>query len=589
QLDKNEYPSDRPVSYKTIGTLSHTQLDKNESPSDRPINYKTIGTLSHTQLDKNEYPSDRPVSYKTITKLEHSQYSASDTPIDLATSYKSVAIFEHYNINTTDISVSYHTIQTYDHFASRDMSTSYSSIKQFKDYPWTDLGVSYASLYQVSDVTSRDQANMYVGMSKFKDTTYRQQATSYGGMSRYQTLATRDLTVNYRSLTNVSEPIKIEMLSTTVSMQKFNVFARRDMIQSYTSMHVAKQYKHAGKFSVYNTTKAAYPERQQNRLSIYNTLKTLQHYQSSDNNTGYTTTKEISLIRGDNFKSYRGVDNISYTGPDESPVSYNSLTDFKSLPLDNPPVSYTTTKQIVADPHAFVFCDNDTYTFGASTVAVDTTLDNYYMPRNTYGVNKVRLIFLPNELELITPTATNGYPSCDCSYPYNVRVSDIKLILDDETEYDLNTPGVLINNSSTHCPVSSHHVSQLFDGELMTTFDQLTSFSGSFWTEGHMIIEIHLPETAPIRWVDVAPGGYDDVPRNWPGHVRIDGYYPGVDDWFCTYAKAHYRIHVPDFQIHNSRPDVWTVGSYMRFPTVRNNELHEYNHRWKREILTSCA
>ena len=495
----------------------------------------------------------------------------------------------YHDYNTTDLSKSYTTIKLFSHQPGRDMGTSYSTAQQIEDGVAVDLGTSYGSLQYVGDLTEQQKLNVYHTMCKFSDVTSRQQATSYSAMARFDTLDTRESSVVYRSLSNVSEPIKLEMLSTYPSMRHVKLFENRDLIQAYTSVDELKQYKHAQQLSVYNTTSDVKQIPQPSKLSIYNTLRAFENMQSLDRNVEYNTLGKIKQSKSDKLLTYRSIKDFKTKEDPDLPVNYNTIKDFRSKVNLDRPVSYTTAQKVLADPHAFVFCDNQTYTFGASTVAVDTTLNNYYLPRNTYGLNKVRLIFLPNELELLTPPNTIGYPDCDCSYPYNVRVSDVKLILDDETEYDLNTPGVMINNTSTHCPVSSHHVGQLFDGELMTTFEQLTSFTGSFWTEGHMIVEIHLPETVPIRWVDVAPGGYDDMPRNWPGHVRIDGHYPGVDDWFCMYARAHYRTYIPGHTYHNTRPDVWKVGSYMRFSTVRNNELHEYNHRWKREILTSCA
>jgi hypothetical protein len=114
---------------------------------------------------------------------------------------------------------------------------------------------------------------------------------------------------------------------------------------------------------------------------------------------------------------------------------------------------------------------------------------------------------------------------------------------------------------------------------LQTTTDQITAQQDAVVVYGDdLVLSFHLSAPAPIKQIEIAPGGYNGEPKNFPGGIRIDCFTPGAGDWYTVYRKQTMMHAISGMTDYNSRSNVWTPGKYFKFPILDNSQLYLSNH-----------
>jgi len=158
-----------------------------------------------------------------------------------------------------------------------------------------------------------------------------------------------------------------------------------------------------------------------------------------------------------------------------------------------------------------------------------------------------------------------------------VRISDIRARLWNDQLYPLSADNVAIVNEGG-CMLGTHQLSSVINGALQTTVEQLTAQEDAIVVYGDdIVLSFHLTGTKPIKQIEIAPGGYNDEPKNFPGGIRIDCFTPGAGDWYTVYRKQTMQHAISGMDDYNSRRNVWTPGKYFEFPIVDNSQLYLVN------------
>ena len=564
---------DYPITYTSIGLLEHVRKDKSDTPIDIPVSYTSIGLLEHVHKDESDTPIDLPVSYATIKHFEHVHKDESDVPIDFPVSYTTVKHFEHVNWDNSDSPV--------------DLPITYATAHRIEHVNWDegdvpiDLPITYTTIGRL-DAVRWDKSDQPIDrmaslgtLGTFNEQQQLDPACTYGTLGDMLFNQPSDNTISYFGTQHVFTFNPKQRLNMYLSFAHVDVYTTHENAKSYGSLSEALLLPHRECFVTYQTLRDVPVTPAGDMFIAYNTTHNVIQ-QRGDVLQLYKTVERLDLFKqGEKFKTYNTVDRIKHIQGDRL-SHYRSIKNIKNNDRSDRSTSYSTVGNLIAKDHVNVFCDSQKYTWAASDSRIDTTVGKYYMPRNNYGISKFRIQLLPNELQ--------NQPWNQGTLP-TVQLSKIRAILDDGTVYPLSGADVHLDNCGGGCPVGTSSLTGLFTDEFATTVHQLTSYQDSYWCTFEMLLCFHLSATEPIKYIELAPGGCFGEPKAFPGHVRIDCYYPGTEDWFNVYAHQTYRHAISGADDHNQGNRVWRVGEYMRFPLVNNNELYENNHIWKTKIL----
>ena len=476
-------------------------------------------------------PIDQPVSYNTIGRLDHNRWDESDMPVDQGISYNTIGRLDHNRWDESDMPV--------------DQPVSYYTISKIHRNTRPNAGITYNTL---DKVTVRDVNTV--------------KATGYIAFSNVNYYFPDDAkTYTYKSLAAVDYWFPSDVKAYTYFSFSKLLYRYPDDCKFYMYTTLSDlNYRYPGdcKFYMYTTlSDLNYRYPGDCKFYMYTTVDSIVHPQPKVRGTAYTTVNSI-------LSSEPVGKSTDYTTIDKLTETYNDR-----------PVSYQTLAAISHEKCTNVHCDAQptptdlTDTFTWATTCFDTTLDQYGAWRPTYGISKFKVIATSNAFQemFVGPW-----------HHRTVRISDIRARLWNDELYPLSAENVTIINEGG-CMFGTHQLSSVIDGTLQTTVEQLTAQKDAIVVYGDdIVLSFHLTSTAPIKQIEIAPGGYNGEPKNFPGGIRIDCFTPGTGDWYTVYRKQTMQHAISGMDDYNSRRNVWTPGKYFEFPIVDNSQLYLVNH-----------
>jgi hypothetical protein len=632
-----DMPIDGSVGYTSPKMIYHHRWNTKDLPVDSPTGYMSPKTIYHTRRTKSDLPVDGTCSYASPSILYHIRETESQLPVDSTGVYPTVNLLSHYNGPIpVDSTGNYPTINNinYNHGPRFNSAGSFGTLNYIEYDPDTSSESSFTfnTLNKIVYNTTREDNLATTSQNlhrikypvNFPDylTEYYQTLTDvvvsivgdykvgddftitslvYGVVDDYivknaQTLysITYPLKENYKVITVLS---MVKLLYTTPDdyivavAQTIRSFSDRISQYCKTTHHIGVES--TGLFNIPNYT------------AVYSTLLNLQSVRTDLVRVSTTVSKTSLLNRVDKAITNSTVSNIKQSKIEQS-------------------IDYSTVQTIHHKCGTSVHCDNEELTW--NDYCVDTTIDEYNMPVNIYGISKFRVTLyqhpvfdsfgFENELGQwldfsdgsIVPKWTNecmsvgelsdqGFLNSDGTWKHNypigpgwIAISDIKAIRNNETTYPLSADDIImetcncrIDHDTVRGIIGTCSLSSVVNEQLVTDWTSHNKLyeSGFGVLNEPMCFTFHLPEMVDIRYIDIAPASAGSWCMHAPGWVVIEGYYPGCRDWFVmSYEHTPNRYltatDLPDIEIPwNTLNRTWTPGEYTRFPIVNGIRRHK--------------